>query len=40
MMVVKKHKKKKQKQKINKDKSRYFDFYDDVKHSSHRDIAW
>ena len=23
-----------------KDKSRYFDYYDDVKHNSHRDIAW
>ena len=32
-----KNKKKSQK---SHEKSRYFDFYDDVKHDSHRDVAW
>ena len=32
-----KNKKKSQK---TREKSRYFDFYDDVKHDSHRDVAW
>ena len=32
--------KKKKKIKKTSEKSRYFDFYDDIKHDSHRDIAW
>ena len=44
---IQKEKEKKQKQLKDKkkfqkvrEKSKYFDFYDDVKHDSHRDIAW
>ena len=45
--IDKKLKEKDKKSKLNKkkaikskDKTKYFDYYDDVKHGSHRDIAW
>lgn len=37
---IKKGVKNKKKSRKNKEKARYFDFYDDIKHDSHRDIAW
>lgn len=37
---LKKIKKNKQKSKYNRDKSKYFDFYDDIKHGSHKVIDW
>lgn len=37
---IKKSVKNKKKTCKNNEKSRYFDFYDDIKHDSHRDIAW
>ena len=32
--------KNKQKSKINKEKSKYFDYYDDIKHGSHKIVDW
>lgn len=37
---LKKIKKNQQKSKYNREKSKYFDFYDDIKHSSHKVIDW
>ena len=37
---IKKLKKDKQKSKYNRDKSKYFDYYDDIKHGSHKVIDW
>ncbi len=37
---LKKIKKNKEKSKYNRDKSKYFDFYDDIKHGSHKVIDW
>ena len=36
----KKNKKIKEKMKYNRDKSKYFDYYDDIKHGSHKVIDW
>ena len=33
-------KKNQQKSKYNRDKSKYFDYYDDIKHASHKVIDW
>ena len=37
---IKKQKKLKQKQKYDSDKNKYFAYYDDIKHSSHKVIDW
>lgn len=37
---IKKQKKIEQKSKYNREKSKYFDYYDDIKHSSHKVIDW